>query len=98
MIQVRRVYTPKPGGGELANHLKDLQGATTRGGFPPLSVYRRVFGPHGTMVTQQSWPAIADYEASRAKVRQTGAITEIFSRIYPLLASAHVTEVYEEAG
>ncbi|MDA1349688.1 MAG: hypothetical protein O3A47_12625 [Chloroflexi bacterium] len=98
MIQVRRVYTPKPGRGELANHLKDLQGATIEGGFPPLSVYRRVFGPHGTMVTQQEWSSIADYEASRAEVRRTAAITEIFDRIYPLLASTHVTEVYEEAG
>jgi hypothetical protein len=98
MIQVRRVYTPKPGGGELAKHLKDLQAATVEAGFPALSVYRRVFGPHGTMVTQQEWSSIADYEASRTEVRRTAAITEIFSRIYPLLASTHVTEVYEEAG
>ena len=98
MIQVRRVYTPKPGGGELAKQLKDLQAATVEAGFPALSVYRRVFGPHGTMVTQQEWSSIADYEASRTEVRRTAAITEIFSRIYPLLASTHVTEVYEEAG
>ena len=98
MIQVRRVYTPKPGGGELAKHLKDLQAATVKAGFPALSVYRRVFGPHGTMVTQQEWSSIADYEASRTEVRRTAAITEIFSLIYPLLASTHVTEVYEEAG
>ena len=98
MIQVRRVYTPKPGGGELAKHLKALQAATVEAGFPALSVYRRVFGPHGTMVTQQEWSSIADYEASRTEVRRTAAITEIFSRIYPLLASTHVTEVYEEAG
>jgi hypothetical protein len=97
VIQVRRVYTPKPGGGELAKHLKDLQAATVEAGFPALSVFRRIFGPHGTMVTQQSWPSITEYEVSRARVRQTGAITEIFSRIYPLLASTHVTEVYEEA-
>ena len=65
-------------------------------GFPPLSVYRRVFGPHGTMVTVQQWHSIADYEESREKVRQTATITDIFSRIYPALASTHVTEVYEE--
>ena len=96
MIEVRRVYTPKPGGGGLAGHLKDLQGATVEAGFPPLSVFRRVFGPHGTMITVQRWPSIADYEESRGKVRRTAAITAIFSLIYPGLASTHVTEVYEE--
>ena len=96
MIFVRRVYTPNPGGGGLAGHLKDLQEATVEAGFPPLSVYRRVFGPHGTMVTVQQWPSIADYEESRARVRQTATITAIFSRIYPGLASTHVTEAYEE--
>ena len=98
MILIRRVYTPKPGGGGLASHLRDLQDATVEAGFPPLSVYRRVFGPHGTMVTVQRWPSIADYEESRAKVSQTAAITTIFSRIYPALASTHVTEAYEEVG
>ena len=96
MILVRRVYTPNPGGGELTRHLRDLQKATVEAGFPPLSVYRRVFGPHGTMVTVQRWPSIADYEESRARVRQTASITTIFSRIYPVLASTHVTEAYEE--
>ena len=96
MILVRRVYTPKPGGGGLAGHLKDLQVATVEAGFPPLSVYRRVFGPHGTMVTVQRWPSIADYEESRNKVRHTAPITEIFGRIYPVLASTHLTEAYEE--
>ena len=96
MIFVRRVYTPKPGGGGLAGHLKDLQEATVEAGFPQLSVYRRLFGPHGTMVTVQQWPSIGDYEESRARVRQTATITAIFSRIYPGLASTHVTEAYEE--
>ena len=96
MIIVRRVYTPKPGGGALAKHLRDVKQATVEAGFPPLSVYRRVFGAHGTMVTVQRYPSIADYDESRAKVRQTATITEIFERIYPVLASTHVTEVYEE--
>ena len=96
MIFIRRVYTPKPGGGGLTGHLRDLQVATVEAGFPPLSVYRRVFGPHGTMITVQRWRSIAEYEESRAKVRQTESITAIFSRIYPALASTHVTEVYEE--
>ena len=37
-------------------------------------------------------------EESRARVRRTASITEIFDRIYPVLASTHVTEVYEETG
>jgi len=96
MIVIRRTYTPKPGGGGLTKHLKDLQGAIVEAGFPPLAVYRKVLGPHGTMVTVQRWPSMAVYDESRAKVRQTGSITEIFSRIYPVLASTHETEVYEE--
>ena len=98
MIFIRRVYTPKPGGGGLTGHLRDLQVATVEAGFPSLSVYRRVFGPHGTMITVQRWRSIAEYEESRDKVRQTSPITEIFGRIYPVLASTHVTEAYEELG
>ena len=96
MIVVRRTYTPLPGGGGLLNHLKDVGKATVDAGFPPLSIYRRVLGPHGTLVTEQRWPSIAAYEKSREQVRATGPITEVFSRIYPLLASTHVTEVYED--
>ena len=96
MIVVRRTYEPRPGGGGLTKHLKDLQQATVEAGFPSLAVYRKVLGPHGTMVTVQRWPSIAVYDESREKVRQTRAITDIFSRIYPVLASTHVTEVYEE--
>ena len=96
MIVVRRTYEPKPGGGGLTKHLKDLQKATVEAGFPALAVYRKVFGPHGTMVTVQQWPSIGVYDDSREKVRQTAAITDIFGRIYPILASTHLTEVYEE--
>ena len=96
MIVVRRTYEPRPGGGGLTQHLKDLQRATVEAGFPSLGVYRKVLGPHGMMVTVQRWPSIAVYDESREKVRQTAAITDIFSRIYPVLASTHVTEVYEE--
>ena len=96
MIIVRRTYTPKPGGGGLLQHLRDLQGATVEAGFPPLSVYRKVLGPHGTMVTVQRWDSVATYDASRNEVRGTRSITEIFERIYPVLASTHETEIYEE--
>ena len=96
MILIRRIYTPRSGGGGLTGYLKDLQKATVDAGFPPLAVYRKVLGPHGTMVTVQRWPSLAVYDESRARVRQTEPITVIFSRIYPILASTHVTEVYEE--
>ena len=96
MIIVRRTYTPKPGGGGLQQNLRELQRATAEAGFPPLSVYRKVLGPHGTMVTVQRWESIAAYDASRNEVRATRPITEIFERIYPALASTHETEIYEE--
>ena len=96
LIIVRRTYTPKPGGGGLQRHLRDLQTATLEAGFPPLSVYRKVLGPHGTMVTVQRWESVAAYDASRNEVRATRSITEIFGRIYPALASTHETEIYEE--
>ena len=96
MILVRRTYTPNPGGGGLLSPLRDLQKATVEAGFPPIAIYRRVLGPHGTMVTVQRWPSMAAYEESRSQVRDTGPIREIFSRIYPAMASTHVTELYEE--
>ena len=98
MIIVKRTYTPKPGGGGLTKHLRDLQAATEQAGFPPLSVMRKVLGPHGTMVTVQRWDSLADYDASRDQVRATRSITEIFERIYPVLAATHETEVYEEVS
>ena len=76
--------------------LRDLQKATVDAGFPPLSVYRKVLGPHGTMVTVQRWDSVAAYDASRDQVRATRPITEIFEKIYPVLASTHETEIYEE--
>lgn len=96
LIIVRRTYTPKPGGGGLLQNLRELQKATVEAGFPPISVYRKVLGPHGTMVTVQRWASIAAYDASRNEVRVTRSITEIFERIYPALASTHETEIYEE--
>ena len=96
MIIVRRTYTPKPGGGGLQQNLRELQKATAEAGFPPLAVYRKVLGLHGTMVTVQRWDSVAAYDASRGEVRATRPITEIFERIYPALASTHETEIYEE--
>ena len=96
MITVRRIYTPKPGGGQLTQHLRTLQSATTDAGFPPISIYRKVIGPHGILVTDQKWPSLGIYDAARSKVRNTKTITDIFSKIYPLLASTHVTEIYED--
>ena len=97
MILVRRVYTPRPGeGGKLLRVIKQLQPATKEAGFPALTVYRQTLGPHGTLVTEQKWPSMADYEKSREMVRQTTKITQIFEQAYPLLASTHVTELYDE--
>ena len=96
MIVVRRTYTPQPGGGGLVEHLREVGRATVEAGFPPIAIYRRVLGPHGTLVTEQRWPSVAAYEDSRKRVRATTAITDIFGRIYPLLASTHVTEIYED--
>ena len=97
MILVRRVYTPKPGeGGKLLRALKQLQPATPEAGFPPLTIYRLSFGPHGTLATEQKWQSLADYDKSREMVRQTKNITQIFEQVYPLLASTHITELYDE--
>ena len=96
MIVVRRIYTPRPGGGGLTQLLTELQGATVEAGFPTLAIFRKVLGPHGTMITEQQWPSITVYDESRDRVRQTKSITDIFKRIYPVLASTHVTEIYEE--
>ena len=76
MIIVKRTYTPRPGGGGLANHLRDLRAATEEAGFPPLAVMRKLLGPHGTMVTVQRWDSLADYDASRDKVRATRSLSE----------------------
>ena len=95
MIVVRRTYIPRPGGGSLVEHLKDVNKASVEAGLPPLTIQRKVLGLHGTMVTDQRWPSIMAYEESREKVRQIRSITEIFERIYPVLASAHETELYQ---
>jgi hypothetical protein len=94
---VRRVYTPRPGeGGKLLRLLKELRPATTEAGFPALTIFRLSFGPHGTLVTEQKWDSLADYDKSRDMVRQTKSITRIFEQVYPTLASTHVTELYDE--
>ena len=49
MIVVRRTYTPQPGGGGLVERLREVGKATVEAGFPPIAVYRRVLGPHGTL-------------------------------------------------
>lgn len=97
MILVRRVYTPKPGeGGKLLRAMRQLQPAALEAGFPALTIYRQTLGPHGTLVTEQKWPSMADYEESRERVRRTEGITSIFEQVYPLLASTHMTELYDE--
>ena len=96
MITIRRIYTPKPGGGQLTKLLRTLQSATTDAGFPSISISRKVIGPHGIIVTDQKWPSLGTYDESRERVRSTKTITDLFNQIYPLLASTHVTEIYED--
>ena len=83
MIIVRRTYTPKPGGGGLQRHLRDLQTATVEAGFPPLSVYRKVLGPHGTMVTVQRWESVAAYDAELISEVVEIEKAQVRERAYP---------------
>lgn len=97
MIMVRRIYTPKPGqGGKLLGVVKQIKPATEEAGFPPLTIFRQTLGPHGTLVTEQKWPSMAEYEESRDLLRQASSVTQLFEQVYPLLASTHVTELYDE--
>ena len=65
-------------------------------GFGKPRMLRTAFGDHGTLITEQRWESLAEYDASRDRVRATSAITEVFDRIYPLLAATHNTEVLIE--
>jgi hypothetical protein len=99
MLMVRRVYTPAPGqGGKLLAIVRQIRTATTEAGLPPLTVFRQALGYHGTLVTEQKWPSMAAYEESRERLRQTKQITQLFEQVYPLLASTHLTEMYDEIG
>ena len=96
MIMIRRTYTPKPGeGGKLMRVVRQIGPATSGAGFPPLAIYRQALGPHGTIVTEQTWSSASEYDSSREQVRQTKDITQLFEQVYPLLASTHVTEMYD---
>ena len=97
MIVVRRTYVPKPGsGGELLRLVKQAADAIADAGFDRGRIYRTHTGYHGTLVVDQEWESIDTYEASRAQVRATEAITAVFGRIYPLLQTTHHTEILEE--
>jgi len=97
MIMVRRTYTPKPGeGGKLLRVIRQIKPATEEAGFPALTIYRQALGAHGTLVSEQTWPSMAEYEKSRDALRQTESITSLFEQVYPLLASTHVTEMFDE--
>ena len=99
MIVIRRIYTPKAGhGGKLLRLVKEVKAANVEAGFPSITILRVALGPHGKLVTTQQWQSISDYVESRAKVRQTKSITQLFDQIYPLLAATHETEMYEEVG
>lgn len=97
MIVVRRTYLPKAGhGGQLLALLKEASAAMGAAGFDPPRLLRGWHGDHGVIYSEQRWTSIADYEASRERVRKTPAITSVFGKIYPALEKTHHTEILEE--
>ncbi len=97
MIVVRRTYVPRPGsGGKLLALVRQASAVMANAGFSKPRMLRTAFGDHGTLITEQRWESLAEYDASRDRVRATAAITEVFDRIYPLLAATHNTEVLIE--
>lgn len=99
MIVVRRTYIPKPGqGGQMLTLLKQASAAMGAAGFEAPRLFRGWHGDHGVIYTEQRWKSIADYEASREKVRKTLAITSVFEKIYPTLERTHNTEILEEVS
>ena len=94
---VRRTYVPRPGsGGKLLTLVRQASDEMANAGFGKPRMLRTAFGDHGTLITEQRWESLAEYDASRDRVRATSAITEVFDRIYPLLAATHNTEVLIE--
>ncbi len=97
MIVVRRTYIPNPGaGGKLLALVKQASDEMANAGFGKPRILRTAFGDHGTLITEQAWDSLADYDGSRDRVRATSAITKVFDQIYPLLAATHNTEVLIE--
>ncbi len=97
LIVVRRIYVPNPGtGGSLMRLVKQASEEMANAGFGKPRILRTAFGDHGTIITEQPWDSLADYDASRDKVRATPRITQVFDQIYPLLAATHNTEVLIE--
>ena len=94
---VRRTYVPRPGsGGKLLTLVRQASDEMANAGFGKPRMLRTAFGDHGTLITEQRWESLAEDDASRDRVRATSAITEVFDRIYPLLAATHNTEVLIE--
>jgi hypothetical protein len=97
LIVVRRTYVPSPGtGGKLLALVKQASEEMANAGFGKPRILRTTFGDHGTLITEQPWESLAEYDASRDRVRATPAITGVFEQIYPLLAATHNTEVLTE--
>lgn len=97
MIVVRRSYVPKAGfGGQMLALLKEASAAMGSAGYDTPKLLRGWHGDHGVIYTEQRWKSIAEYEASRERVRRTPAITSVFEKIYPTLERTHNTEILEE--
>ena len=94
MIIVRRMYVPNPGEGTtLLKFIKQVNIAFEMNGLPKLNISKTYSGYHGTIITDQLWDSIFEYEKSRDKVRSIKEITSIFKKIYGILDSTHHTEI-----
>ncbi len=82
-------------GARLLGLVRQAADAMAEAGFERPVVMRGWHGKHGAVQTEQSWPDVVSYEASRGAVRRTPGITGVFEQIYPLLAETHSTEIFE---
>ena len=94
MIIVRRMYVPNPGeGATLLKFIKQVNIVFETNGLPNLNISKTYSGHHGTIMTDQLWNSIFEYEKSRDNVRSNIEITSIFKKIYDILDSTHHTEI-----
>ena len=88
---------PKAGqGGQLLALMRRVAGAMTGVDMSGMTIYRTHTGHHGSLVVDQEWESIEQYEISRNLIRTTDTITRVFDLIYPLLQTTHHTEILEK--
>lgn len=81
----------------MIGFVRQASDAMADAGFRKPRMFRTHTGLHGTLVVDQEWESITEYESSRDAVRATPGITDIFAQIYPLLQNTHHTEILVEA-